>query len=497
LRAAAAPAVFLLCVGLAPAQGLAGAADTSPDETGPKLVVYRRVSFDAGPEGWDAAGGGRVRLTGDAVSGKALHVECTKSGSGARLLVDIEGSAGLKMAFLTKGQKLTAAGVNVYDRLARDNTTPYGYRYFREGGWTPVLYQLDRFRYNSQSSGYVGPKTAYGEVRFYGPPSPEAGAAFTLDDFVLYRGEDRLPPEKPLGLEAQASAAGVRLSWRPPHDDVGVQGYAVARSEDGVRFRKIAESVAPAFLDREAPGASAHYRVLAFDFEENLGPWSDSLAVQGVTEAPRPALSREASDRVAYARRVKAAHARGAGRVRKGHAVLFGDSLTGASVYPHCAEAAFGTLTVAASGYAGTRTDFGRRAIHDLLRRENPEFVFVLFGTNNGKTAAEVEAAMADLEQIAKACDEHGTVAVLGTIPPRGWEPASSPEARYNARLVELCGKKGIPVGYIFEAFQAAGDRRGLLDADGVHWRLQGMELAARAWAKTLEQVRFVLRDRE
>jgi lysophospholipase L1-like esterase len=83
----------------------------------------------------------------------------------------------------------------------------------------------------------------------------------------------------------------------------------------------------------------------------------------------------------------------------------------------------------------------------------------------------------------------------LGTIPPRGWTPESAPEARYNQQLIALCRTLQVPVGYIFEDFQAAGDRRKYMGGDGVHWTGEGMEIAGRAWGKTLAQLRFVLRD--
>lgn len=86
---------------------------------------------------------------------------------------------------------------------------------------------------------------------------------------------------------------------------------------------------------------------------------------------------------------------------------------------------------------------------------------------------------------------------VVGTIPPRGWSPDSAPEAKFNKNIVELCHRLKTPVGYIFEDFQGAGDRRRYMGSDGVHWRGAGMEIGARAWGKTLEQIRFVLRDRD
>ena len=464
------------------------------------VIVYHKMSFDAALEGWEATNGGQVSLTRDAVSGQALHVACEKSWAGARLPLAISGSKELKMALLMKGKNLPAAGVNIHDAVSGDNTTPYGHRFLEDGRWTPILYRLDQCRYNSALEGYVGAATLYDEVRFFGPQDAKRGMSFTIDDFVIYRGSDRQPPEQVKDLKAQAMIpGGAEISWAPAVDNVGVQVYVIARADGGGAFHKIAESHATTYIDTTAPKGACRYRVFAIDFEENYGPWSAPVTVDATGYTLAWTRSREENDRLDYAERIRAVHAAGAGKVRRGHATLFGDSLTGATVYPQCALAAFGTLTANAFGYPSMRTDFGRGKVQEILKQENPEFMFILFGTNNGKSEKELPAAMEDLAAIVKACEEHGTVAVLGTIPPRGWTPASQPEADYNAQVVKLCRERKIPTGYIFEGFQTVGpeDRRKYLGDDGVHWRGEGMEIAALAWGRTLDQIRFVIRDQK
>ena len=179
------------------------------------------------------------------------------------------------------------------------------------------------------------------------------------------------------------------------------------------------------------------------------------------------------------------------------HATLFGDSLTAATSYPQCAQSAFGTLTVNAFGYPSMRTSFGRGKVGEILEKDNPEFMFILYGTNNNKSEQHIPAAMEDLAAIVMACEKRGTVAFLGTIPPRGWTPESAPEAKFNRHLVELCRSRRIPAGYIFETFQTAGERRKYMGNDGVHWQGTGMALAARTWAAALNEIRFVIRDRD
>jgi len=459
------------------------------------VTVYHRMTFDQSIEGWKADNGARASLTRDAAHSQALRVDCERGWAGCELPIDIVGSRGLKVALLMKGENIESAGINAYDSQARDNTTAYGYRYFKPLGWTPVLYYLDQFRYNSQASGTVSADTHYTSVRFYAPERIEPGTSFTLENFVLYRGDDRQAPEKVTGLKAQASERGVQLSWNPAVDNVAAQRYVIARAPKERPFQKVAESGATSWLDTAAEPGRHRYHVFAVDFEENAGPWSDVITVESrAAMRPQP-LTREEQDRLNYADHVWQVHRRGAGKVRRNHVTLFGDSLTGATVYPHGARAAFGTLTVSAFGYASMTTSFARNKVAEILQRENPEFLCILYGTNNNKDDKHLPAAMEDLRAVVQACEANGTVATLGTIPPRGWIPESAPEARFNQHLTALCRKLQIPTGYIFEDFQAAGERRRYLGGDGVHWTGEGMAIAGRAWGKAMEQVRFVLRD--
>ena len=469
---------------------------TDPEDKAPGAVtVYYRMTFDGDVGGWKTEAGVKSSLVSDAAHGQALRVDCERGWAGCELPINVTGSRGLKLALMMKSRKIESVGINAYDSIARDNTTAYGYRYLKEDGWTPILYRLDEFRYNSRAEGTVSPNTHYTSVRFYAPERTVAGASFTLDNLVLYRGSDQQPPAPVTGLNVQATGDGVQLRWEPAADNVGAQLYVIARADGDGAFKKIAESCATSWLDRAAGPGRPRYRVLAVDFEENLGPWSEAVSVQTASALGSVALTREAQDRLAYAEHVAQVHARGAGKVRRNHAALFGDSLTGATVYPYCALAAFGNLTVAAHGYPSMTSSFARNKVPEIIQRENPEFTFILYGTNNNKDEKHIPEAMNDLAAVVRACEANGTVAILGTIPPRGWTPESAPEARFNQQLIALCRQLHVPTGYIFEDFQAAGDRRKHMGGDGVHWTGEGMEIAGRAWGKALEQIRFVVRD--
>ncbi|HUS92975.1 MAG TPA: GDSL-type esterase/lipase family protein [Phycisphaerae bacterium] len=434
------------------------------------------------------------------------------TGEGLAETIDlaIAGSRGLKVVFLASGQaggdgygktdsgapEMWPVTFNMSDRRSRDNTTSKAYRYLVPGRPQPMVYFCDNFRYNAVPNSTVAAATDYTNLRFHGR-APGGKGVLTLRELVIYRGEDTDPPAAPTGLKAVSEGARVGLSWDPAADNVGVAMYVVSRAGADGRFRKIGECCEPGLLV-EPPTADPHrYRVLAVDFQDNLSPWSAEVAIPAAkgNEATRPGPL--ASDREIYAERLRAIHAAGRGKVRKGVVLAFGDSLTGATSYRSAVEAGLGRYRVVARGYPSMKTSFGRDRVAQELKEVNPEFCLVLYGTNNSKADKAIPPAMEDLKAIADACAAGGTVPVIGTIPPRGFQdPASQPEARYNAALIEMCRKERIPIAYCFEEFQASGDRKALLAGDGVHTHNHGFAAYARAWRMTMDHVLFALLGR-
>lgn len=468
------------------------------------VTIYRKVNFDKDEGGFSVSGKGKATLSDDAVSGKAFHVTCEGRWTGPQIGFEIKGSKDLRIAMMAKGLNYGRASLNVYDRRAKDNTTTYASRFIDNGKWTPIIYHLDRFRYNSKTTGYVGRATDYTGMRLYGPDPTKVGkeVAVTIDNYVLYRGIDKQPPAKVSGLKANGTDKGVSLSWDVAEDNVFTMLYVISRAKADGAFTKVAESFKTTYVDASAGKEKCRYRVMACDYEQNLGPWSDVVEVEGKSEPQTGELSREEKDRLNYAENVFKVHQKGIGKVRKNHIFLYGDSLTGATTYPQMSQAAAGIYTIGNRGAPGMRTGWGKANVQTAaLKPGNPEFMFVLFGTNNvrGRVAKKetLDQWMSEMEAIVKAGEEHGTVVMIGTIPPRGFkDPESKGEAVYNKRIVELATKLKIPVGYIFEDLQAAGDRKKYIAGDGVHWKGPGMEIGGRAWGKALRQIEFVVRDR-
>ncbi len=435
-----------------------------------------------------------------------LTLRDTGEGTAHGMDLLIRNSDGLKVAFLARGTGgVTTAQFNMADERSNDNTTSDAYRLVGEA-WRPVLYRVDRFFYNDGMSRMVARNTVFRNLRFHGNKTPDKKGVLELRNFVIYRGEDKDTPSAPSGLAVKLAkphvAPSLRLSWRSATDNIGVALYVIARTDAQGKFIKVGESCTTEY-DEIVPGPpKPRYRVLAVDFEGNVGPWSEVLPTEapaspGVFVAEPP----EEWELARYAGRVRAIHAAGKGKVVSGRVLCFGDSLTGATNYRRYVESALGVYDVWARGYPAMRTDFGRKRIEQELTEVNPEFCLVLYGTNNSKDAKALPPAMEDLLAIAASCEKRGTVPVIGTIPPRGFnDPKSEPEARYNEALIKACREAKLPIAYVFEEFlkfEAKGDRRTLLADDGVHYIGGGWEATARAWAAAMAQVRFALLDRE
>ncbi len=471
--------------------------------------VTRRAAPAPPPPGYE-----KGQRAGDVVVYRRYaHMRVPDDGSGTNKTIEllISGSGALKVAFLARGTGgVRTAQFNLYDELARDNTTSDAYRIVGPT-WTPILYRADRFFYNDGMNRRVARATSYRNLRFHGNRTGGKGV-LELRNFVIYRGEDHTPPAAPANPKATADREGVHLSWDPAGDNVGVALYVISRAgghghavplpgrHAGRGFQKIGESLEPRFTDKPPAPGTWRYRVLAADFQDNLGPWSETAGVRRARGFPPRPPTPEERDRVGYAERARAIHARGAGKVVKGRVLCFGDSITGATNYRRFVESALGRYDVWARGYPAMKTAFARKKIAEDLQAVNPEFCLIMYGTNNSKAPRAIPPAMDDLRAVAKACERRGTVPIIATIPPRGFkDPASEPEARFNAALIEMCRGEKIPIAYVFEAFleyEKSGDRRTLLAPDGVHYITGGWKVTAAAWKAAMDQVLFAILDR-
>ncbi len=410
--------------------------------------------------------------------------------------LNIEGSTGLKLAFLARATGgISSIRLNMFDTIARDNTTPKAYANV-DADWRPILYRVDQFRYNSSMRKTVRPRASFSGIRFHGKATPGNKGVLHLQNFVVYRGEDTIPPSAPTGLTAKETPEGIQLTWTPAVDNVGPALYVISRAGINRKFSKIAESSIPAYIDRPPTSGVQEYRVLAIDFQNNSSPWSKGTSIKVERSFPAPNLTHYERDRLAYSQHIRRIHQAGRGKVRRGVVLQFGDSLTGAYSYRTAAESALGRYTVEARGRAGWKTSRGREIIHSDLKQINPEFCFILYGTNNRKDSAGIDQAMEDLLKIAKACASNGTVPIIATIPPSFKKRSRGSEADFNEALIAMCREHSIPIAYLYEEIQAQPNPRSFFIRDGVHWHKKAFPLTGRVWKEAMDHVMFALLDR-
>ena len=450
--------------------------------------VTRRVAAIPPPPKFlkgEVRGGVTVYKTWDAVT----IPNVPGKGTMRDLPLGVKGSKGLKVAFLARGVgPVSRVPFNLYDLRARNNTSSTADRWV-DAQWRPIVCYVEDFNYNGTNT-RVATKTRFRSIFFHGNPSDDANAKLELRNLVVYRGDDRTPPSAPTGLKEIRARV---FTWEPAKDNVGVARYVVSHEVEAGKFVKVAETTEPSY---HATHAGPRLRVLAVDFENNVGPWSAPVIVKGVLTAVRgERVTQLQKDRVGYAANIRKIHAAGVGKVIRNRVFFYGDSLTNATIYPRAGQCALGRFEMRSVGHSGIPTGGALRNIDRHLAKYNPEFCLILLGTNNGKSAGGIEAAMKDLMAMAAKCKARGTVPVFMTIPPRGWRETSDPEKAYNVALARTCRGKGYPAAYSFEALMKA-DRKAVLLGDGVHFLPAGVDICAKAWRATMEHVLFALLDR-
>jgi hypothetical protein len=120
-------------------------------------------------------------------------------------------------------------------------------------------------------------RVGYTEDGVRDPVEQQHYNAFANDPLMTGSGsttEDTTAPSTPNGLAASLSGSGVRLTWNPSTDDVGVSGYTVNR--DGVA---IGTSPVPSFTDVTAPPGQRAYTVSAFDAAGNRSGVSGPVGI--------------------------------------------------------------------------------------------------------------------------------------------------------------------------------------------------------------------------
>ena len=471
----------------------------------PGPQVYLKLDFDAGNNPFaptDSARGTLVAEVNQALSGRSLHVARAKEGKyiGASVPLAIKGSSGLRVAFVVRARSMRTVAVNVFDQRRQDNTTPASPSRVFDDEWHPVVFAVEDFHYNSDPlDRKIESETDFASLLFHGREDGPA-AEFWIDKLVVYRGPDAQPPGAPNGVRANAEADGsVVLTWQEPADNTFAVVYSVHRKTATSPWEKIGESLRPSYRDRPTSLESYSYRITAADYENNIStPSSDVVFTPAVAAAPNPASGSAPPwvvDRATYAENVRQVHARGVGKVRPDVFLFAGDSITAAAVYTHTLGSWLARGLTVRQGVGTVTTEYGAANIKAYLAGARPEFAVVMYGTNDMERRVSISDAMRNLGLVLDACLEFGTVPVLATIPPRGFDKRDQrSQEQFNRAVAELGRKKHVPVSYVFEEMMRHDLKQMLYD--GIHLQPEhGNDAAGRALRQTMDQVYYALRD--
>jgi len=468
------------------------------------IKLYLKMDFDKGANPFTDEANGKVALESAAdcvVSGRSLHVKRDKPGGyfgGRTNQVAVQGTRGLNIAFCLRAKGMEAVSLNLYDALKRDNTTPASPARVMDEGWRVVCFAVEDFHHNDNPPQQKVPaNTRHTNMFFHGQEKQGESGEYWIDKFIIYRGVDTQPPEAPSKLKAKAGKDGrVELTWQEPEDNAFAVFYSIHRKGEG-KWVKVGESLQPAFVDRVGDAGRYTYRVTAADYDGNVSKPAKDAAVRVASvptiEFPPPTVQQ--ADRAGYGDNVREIHARGAGKIRHDVFLFAGDSITAADAYTHVLARWLARGIPVRQGVGQMQTGYGKSMIEKYLTESRPEFAIVMYGTNDSKGEQAVAAAMKNMEYVIDACAKFGTVPILATIPPRGFEKDKQDgQERFNAALIKLCREKKVPVSYCYEE-AITHDLKQML-SDGVHLVPgTGNDAAGRALWRTMSQVYFALRD--
>jgi lysophospholipase L1-like esterase len=156
-----------------------------------------------------------------------------------------------------------------------------------------------------------------------------------------------------------------------------------------------------------------------------------------------------------------------------------------------------GTSDVVNEGRAGTQTDEGADRVIRALRRRNPAYTLIMYGTNDWNTIQCQKGAPCDtideMTSIIQQVEDFGSLPVLSTIIPAN--PARQPQERndwvraQNGYLQDLARSERIPLADPARLFFASSDLTSLF-ADAVHPNDAGYELIAQAFFEAITGAR-------
>jgi len=167
--------------------------------------------------------------------------------------------------------------------------------------------------------------------------------------------------------------------------------------------------------------------------------------------------------------------------VAMGDSVTRGTAISGPS-YPQLV-ADWSGKTVINEGVGGALSSDGVNRIAGVLERENPGFVFILYGINDNIHVGSDNWTIANLREMIRLARENQTYPIVGTIPPRFQSNGENRHAGLNQRIRDLCNEEDVVLADVDRAFDNNPD---LLLEDGFHPNEAGNQIIATVFYETL-----------
>ena len=199
--------------------------------------VYLKVDFDTRQHPFSAATEVTASSRGGVASGPDRPQPARSTGGrgelfGSERRSPDKGGGDLKVGFVVRANGMQHVTVNLFDSLRKDNTTPASPA--RVGiDWRPVLFGAEDFHYNSEGPDRkIAADTDFTSLLLHGRESGRS-AEFWVDKLVVYRGNDKQPPDPPTDLRIASEAGHVMLTWAEPADNTFAVIYSIYRKSCG------------------------------------------------------------------------------------------------------------------------------------------------------------------------------------------------------------------------------------------------------------------------
>jgi lysophospholipase L1-like esterase len=140
-------------------------------------------------------------------------------------------------------------------------------------------------------------------------------------------------------------------------------------------------------------------------------------------------------------------------------------------------------------GVGGQKTGAGIGSVQQALDADNPGFVLIMEGSNDVDGERPTDVTVENLRTMVMLVKNHGSVAVLGTIPPQVGPRAGfmGTVIELNDKIRRLSGEQRVTLADVFAALPDAS----FMDGDGLHPNDRGDAAIAATFDAALSQAGY------